>query len=314
MSQENRYVIGIPTVARRRGYLAETVASILSAMNAGDLKRTRIVIFNGDSSPDNNADIHAISTRYAELCASGILRIESRRQQLVLEDCDERTLWWRKQTLDGAALLEHCQRWGDYYLHLEDDIVASAGFLDVIDSKLQAHRAQGARWAILSFYNSFPVSDGAHYSEFRLTRKYFGFIGQLFQVKDIPLLCRYFRANYADAPIDVLVARWVLSEGRAVIGHSPSQFQHVGVISSFQGRIQLWDSPQFDDDPKTFRARMRVALRDLRLNHPDTAQLFLDYRRQLRQIQKLRGQSLPAPRENNGDVRSSLNAGFHRLK
>lgn len=300
MSHQNRYVIGIPTVARRRGYLAETVASVLSAMNAGDLKRTRIVIFNGDNPPESNAEIHALSTRYAEHCACGTLRIEHRREPVVLEDCDEKTLWWRKQTLDGAALLEHCQSWGDYYLHLEDDIVARPGFLEVIDSKLEAHRAAGERWAILSFYNSFPVSDGAHYSEYRLTRKYFGFIGQLFQMKDVPLLGRYLRANYTEAPIDVLVARWALSNGRAVIGHAPSLFQHVGVISSFQGRIQLWDSPQFNDDRHAFKARMRVALEDLRVDHPDVTQLFLNYRRELRKIQRLRGQSPPTPLECNG--------------
>lgn len=286
MSDAAGYIIGIPTVARRRGYLAETVSSIVTAINGRDFQRARIVILNGDDSQHSNPEIQTVVSRHGELCASGTLRIVNRYEPIAVENCDERGLWQRKQTLDCAALLEHCQDSGSYYLHVEDDVVATPQFLEIIDSKLQAHRVNGQRWAILSFYNSFPIADGAHYSEFALTRKYFGLIGQLFHNKDLPSLCHYLRAHHTHAPVDVLVARWALCEGRAVIGHSPSLFQHVGVISSFQGRIQLWDSPEFDEDLARRRARLRVALHDVRDEHPGAAQRFLSYRRELRQHQR----------------------------
>src|SRR5262245_4695086 len=284
MGRECRYVIGIPTVRRDQGYLGRTVDSLIAAMPADDLARVRIVIFNGDVPASSNAEVAAVLRRHASLADYGTLTIESRQHTVAVETQDGEARWKRKQVIDCAALLDVCQGLSDYYLDLEDDIVAASGFIAGIDRRVREHQAAGRKWAILSFYNSFPIADGTYYSEFRLTRRYFGLIGQLVQARDLSSLAAYLRRHYTESAVDSLVGRWALVSGGAVIGHSPSLFQHVGVLSSYRNEIQIWESLQFPEQPKERRRRLRAALKEVKIHHPEAALDFLRYRRRLQAV------------------------------
>lgn len=284
--RECRYVIGIPSVERRRGYLAETVDSVVNAMDADELERARIIVFNGDVPAGGNREISATLKQQAALAASGTLMVVNRAREVEVGPCTRQERWKRQQVLDCVALLECCQELGQYYLHLEDDVVAARGFRGAIEARVKQHQSARRNWTILSFYNSFPITDGTCYSEYRLSRRYFGMIGQLLRTEDLPSLSAYLCNHYADAPVDSLLGRWALAAGGAVIGHSPALFQHVGIISSFENEIQIWDTPQFPERPEERRRRLQAALRDVKAHHPGSASDFLRYRAQLRAARK----------------------------
>lgn len=109
----------------------------------------------------------------------------------------------------------------DYYLHLEDDTAAAPGFLAAIDARVRRHQTAGRERAIVSFFNSYPIADGAYYSEFRLTHRYFGLIGQLFRSRDLPSLAAYLRSHYTESPADSLSVRW-RALGRIVADPRPA--------------------------------------------------------------------------------------------
>ena len=292
MISRPRFVIGVPTVSRSRPYLLETLTSIVEGMQVEDWNHTRLVIFDGDVGSSGGQPRNAILNRFASLSEAGVLVVASRATAVPQGPCSDKARWQRKQALDCAALFDLCLGGGDYYLHLEDDVVASPGFLATIEARIAEHRAARRRWGILSFYNSFAIADGTRYSEFALTRRYFGLIGQVVRVEDLGPLAHYVRSHHTEGPIDVLVARWALAGGRAVVAHAPSLFQHVGVVSSYQSRIQLWDTPQFVEGREERRRRLATALGDVESHHPGASKSFTSHRRVMRRIQRAPRQGL----------------------
>lgn len=288
MTPRSRYVIGIPSVWRARGYLAQTVDSVVAAMTESELARARIVVLNADTPSDRNTEVARVASGHAELVRSGTLTLESQPTRVVLDVRDDKELWRRQQVLDCASLIERCCGLGEYYLHLEDDVVAAPGFLAAIDARATAHARDRRRWSILSFYNSFSVADCTSLSERRLACSHFGLIGQLFHDSDLKSLSQYLRAHERDAPVDALVSRWARAAPGLVIAHAPSLFQHVGVFSSFRSEIQVWDTPQFLETPDERRSRLASAVADIKAHHPDSVRDYLSIRARLRAFRRYR--------------------------
>lgn len=278
MSQRlKKFVIGIPTVGRPRAYLRQTVASLIRGMSETDRERCCIVIFDAEAEVGANPSLTELAQTWPALIASEFITVLRREKPLQLNPAglSLKEHWQRKQTFDCAELFQRCSRMGEYYLHLEDDVIACPGFLDIIDRRLERHLLRGTDWRVLSFYNSHKMPDDASYTELQLDRRYFGLIGQLLRCQDLTNLARYVCSHHERLPVDALVGRFVLHGGGRVYAHSPTLFQHVGLISSLVGRTQMWTAPEFQEGSAERLRREILGLRDVLIHQPRSLGAFL---------------------------------------
>lgn len=246
-------------------------------MSDADRERSRIVIFDAEVEFCANPIITELTRTWPALIASGFITVLRREKpfELNTQGLNLKEGWQRKQTFDCAELFQRCSRMGEYYLHVEDDVIACRGFLDSIDRRLERHLSRESDWRVLSFYNSHEMDDDASYSELQLDRQYFGLIGQLLRCDDLSDLARYVCSHFERLPVDVLVGRFVLNSGGRVYAHAPTLFQHVGLISSLPGRTQMWTAPEFEEGPAEKLRRELLGLRDVLIHQPRSLGAFL---------------------------------------
>lgn len=243
-------VIGIPSVERSTNYLLSTLRSLWERTSAEEKARFRVVVFNADVPSEKNSEANAIGETFPEAVEAGTIEVISRerlypelegveRSSSDLGDSPERVRWRSKQVLDAAWLMESCAPRGRWYLHLEDDVEAADGFVELIFEWLEKERAFGgpfARrtdWLMVSFATPFRVRwDGRRIPP----RQYGGFVGHLFRSAELPGLAGFLRANFAREPLDWLVGRYAEETGRDVRGARRALFQHVGEVSSLEGK------------------------------------------------------------------------------
>lgn len=259
-------------------------------MTEAERVRSVIVLLNADPQPQNHREFNRIKKVFKNLVNTGFLKMladsgelpSTEKKQPTASSCSSiKQQWLSKQALDCARLMNYCRHLGDYYLHLEDDIITTKGFLSAVERRLQQHLSRQTSWMILSFYNSYSLKDNTQLTEYQLSREYFGFIGQLIRCDDLPRIADYIRDNHDQQPIDALVNQYVLETGGKVYVHSPSFFQHIGIISSFEGRIQLWSSIDFPERCWTRMKRYSKHLRDVVTLHPNALFAFLKYKMSL---------------------------------
>ena len=179
-------------------------------------------------------------------------------------DDAKRTFWRSKQALDMAMLLEYVSRETHetlggggarhqvaspfasfpFVLMLEDDIKASKGFAYTlrqwVDTVLLSKG--NTDWTVASFYNPWPdVSDGEKLPPF----KFFGVIGQLVRMSDVPNIAMFLRKNFDQSPLDWLFVDFLKKFNGSMVVHTPSLFQHVGVESSLDGKDQPANAADF---------------------------------------------------------------------
>ncbi|XP_031733871.1 alpha-1,3-mannosyl-glycoprotein 4-beta-N-acetylglucosaminyltransferase B-like [Anarrhichthys ocellatus] len=126
----------------------------------------------------------------------------------------------------------YAQDKGTYYVQLEDDVVAKAGYFN--DMKTFATQEYSKQWLYLEFSQ-------------------LGFIGKMFRARDLPMIAEFFLMFHRDKPIDWLLDHilWVkvcnpekdaknCNEQKALQKrrYKPSLFQHVGLHSSLPGKLQ----------------------------------------------------------------------------
>ena len=249
MSIKRKFVIGIPTVRREPAYLVKTVRSLVTNLRPVDRERCCIVIFDAEERSGENPALGVIEKTFPDLFESSFITYFRRHDSLPPTDekLSLKARWQQKQSLDCAELFCFCRDLGEYYLHVEDDVVACSGFLEAIEQCLSTHVARNTHWSVLSFYNSYQMKSDEYYTGAQLKDRYFGLIGQLIRCRDLMDLASYVTEHYRELPVDVLVGRFVLSRGGRIYGHSPALFQHVGVISSLTGRTQMWTAPDFHE-------------------------------------------------------------------
>ncbi|KAI3352159.1 hypothetical protein L3Q82_020970 [Scortum barcoo] len=147
-------------------------------------------------------------------------------------DSKDRVKWRTKQNLDFSFLMLYAQDKGTYYVQLEDDVVAKAGYYN--DIKTFATQEASEQWLYLEFSQ-------------------LGFIGKMFRTRDLPMIAEFFLMFHRDKPIDWLLDHilWVkvcnpekdakdCNEQKALLKqrYKPSLFQHVGFHSSLPGKLQ----------------------------------------------------------------------------
>jgi hypothetical protein len=109
----------------------------------------------------------------------------------------------------------YCSYVSQYYLHLEDDVIASPQFLSKIADFINSQKSE---WISLNV-------------------ALLGYIGKLYPVRELQNLASYLRLFFDEMPVDWLEPRWKKYRGqdpRETKCRAASLFQHIGLVSSFR--------------------------------------------------------------------------------
>ena len=243
LTRKKKFAIGVPTVHRAKQlYLIETLNSLLKSLSKSDMARIVIIVYIGEKDQSRIGHVMAlIHEHFLHEVEQGIIDVIA-PPEFYYPDLDhlpstfgdpaERVKWRSKQNLDYSYLMMYAHNRGQYYLQLEDDIIATNGFVKKIEGFINV---QGNKeWFMLEFCR-------------------LGFIGKLFHAADLSRLVEFFLMFYKVKPndwlldhyLDVLVcspekgSKQCNAEKKKVrITSRPSLFQHVGKHSSLKGKIQ----------------------------------------------------------------------------
>lgn len=135
-------------------------------------------------------------------------------------DSMERIQWRSKQVLDFAFLFHCGQGIAEYFLILEDDVETSPGYVNAIKDFISAKQNQD--WVSLTFSGFF-------------------IIGRLLRNADLPRLSQFLVMFHLEKPVDLLIIQFLdlLVQDRYIVTRRvPGLFQHIGLFSSLDGKIQ----------------------------------------------------------------------------
>uniref|UniRef100_A0A8D0DAA0 Zgc:154054 n=1 Tax=Sander lucioperca TaxID=283035 RepID=A0A8D0DAA0_SANLU len=241
-------VLGIPTVKReKQSYLVSTLRSLLYSLTTMQQQDLLIIVFVAETDSNYVGSVaESIRKNFSKEVQSGLLEVISPSQYYYPDfsglretfgDSKDRVKWRTKQNLDFSFLMLYAQDKGTYYVQLEDDVVAKAGYFNAM--KTFANQQQ--QWLYLEFSQ-------------------LGFIGKMFQSRDLPMIAEFFLMFHRDKPIDWLLDHilWVkvcnpekdakdCDKQKAQLRHryKPSLFQHVGLHSSLPGKLQQLKDKDF---------------------------------------------------------------------
>ncbi|XP_008298427.1 alpha-1,3-mannosyl-glycoprotein 4-beta-N-acetylglucosaminyltransferase B [Stegastes partitus] len=244
-------VVGIPTVKReKQSYLVNTLSSLLFSLTSSQRRDLLVVVFVAETNSDYvNSIGDTIRNNFLKEVQSGLLEVVSPSQFYYPDfsslaetfgDSKDRVKWRTKQNLDFSFLMLYAQDRGTYYVQLEDDVVAKAGYYS--DMKTFATREESKPWLYLEFSQ-------------------LGFIGKMFRTRDLPMIAEFFLMFHRDKPIDWLLDHilWVkvcnpekdqkhCNGQKALLKqrYKPSLFQHVGLHSSLPGKLQILKDKDFE--------------------------------------------------------------------
>lgn len=144
-------------------------------------------------------------------------------------DEPDRVTFRSKQNVDYSFLIHYSTSLGQYYLQLEDDVLASKNFLTAIKKHIVEQNAKKETWAMLEF-------------------SVLGYIGKLYKSEHLPLLARFLFLFYQEMPCDWLMShfRELLTQKQPIV-FKPSLFQHMGTFSSFRGLYNKLKDKYFDE-------------------------------------------------------------------
>ncbi|KAM6952690.1 alpha-1,3-mannosyl-glycoprotein 4-beta-N-acetylglucosaminyltransferase B-like isoform 1-T1 [Lycodopsis pacificus] len=243
-------VLGIPTVKReKQSYLVSTLSSLLYSLTSLQQQDLLIIVFVAETDSDYVGSIaENVRKNFPKEVRSGLLEVVSPSQYYypnftslreTFGDSKDRVKWRTKQNLDFSFLMLYAQDKGTYYVQLEDDVVAKAGYFN--DMKTFATQEYSKQWLYLEFSQ-------------------LGFIGKMFRARDLPMIAEFFLMFHRDKPIDWLLDHilWVkvcnpekdaknCNEQKALQKrrYKPSLFQHVGLHSSLPGKLQRLKDKDF---------------------------------------------------------------------
>ncbi|XP_042349868.1 alpha-1,3-mannosyl-glycoprotein 4-beta-N-acetylglucosaminyltransferase B-like [Plectropomus leopardus] len=236
-------VMGIPTVKReKQSYLVNTLSSLLYGLTSVQQQDLLIIVFVAETDSDYiNSTAETIRRNFPKEVQSGLVEVVSPSQYYYPDfnslretfgDSKDRVKWRTKQNLDYSFLMLYAQDKGTYYVQLEDDVVAKAGYFD--NMKTYATKEDSKQWLFLEFSQ-------------------LGFIGKMFRTRDLPMIAEFFLMFHRDKPIDWLLDHilWVkvcnpekdakhcdTQKASLKQRYKPSLFQHVGLHSSLPGKLQ----------------------------------------------------------------------------
>ena len=248
-----KFVYGIPTVARsqKQKYILQTLDSLFKDLASIEEMNALIVIMVADLDPDKcRAVTNMIKVNHGQYIDKGVLEIICPHSSLypflanarrTLRDPDDRFLWRSKQNIDFAFLMWYASSKGEYYIQLEDDIIATERYAYHINDYVE--KVKNDFWFLIHFS---PL----------------GFIGKLMRSNDLVSFAQYLLLFYTTQPCDWLLYGYARSLicysgldekgcvallNTIILVDTPSLFQHMGTVSSLEGKVQNLKDPEFKD-------------------------------------------------------------------
>lgn len=209
-------------------YLSTTLQSLFNSSTVEDRHGVLIVVLLCDQNATNRANILSlIKTNFSEYVKEGSLQVierelfpEAQIYRQTYNDTLARVQWRTKQVMDFVFLLRYSQNLSQYFLQLEDDVVASPDFIPAVKEFIDL---QGGDWIDLQF-SSFLA------------------IGRLYKNEFLPKLASFLSTFCQEQPVDILFEYFrslmVPTLGGEKVVRRPALFQHVGKVSSLADKIQ----------------------------------------------------------------------------
>ncbi|XP_066927327.1 alpha-1,3-mannosyl-glycoprotein 4-beta-N-acetylglucosaminyltransferase A-like [Clytia hemisphaerica] len=243
-------LIGIPTVYRSYKnkttfYLDRTIKSLIEPLSKEDKRQVNILVVLADTEENKKRFIYQkLNDLFPNEIRSGLIGMIGIPKRFYLplhdltptfNDTSERMYWRSKQSLDYAFIFQYVQNLCDYYLQIEDDVLANDQYFDTIMEDI--NRLNNAR-------NKEPVIFKGE-KETRLKHKpwviseYYkmGFIGRLIPAHYLDVFAGFFKVFYNELPVD-----WgypymldIMDPGFSEHRLHVSLFTHIGKISSSIG-------------------------------------------------------------------------------
>ena len=271
-STSAKFVIGIPTVRRKRDYLLETFDTLLEQIPPNERARVAIVVFNAEPEPAVHAQCRELADRHVALIESGLLTIltnpngypELAGDRTASNAAADRTAaydhWKTKLLLDAVYLFNFCMDRGEYYVHLEDDVLVAEGFWTRLHAWLETDLARSDEWGIVSLFST--LRDSGNPRDWPpgsapmtpLPGEFNCSMGLLFRCGDLRRINDFLTRHYNQGPLDWMLGRFLVETGGCAYYCVPPLVQHNGVISSLPGKVQLEFAPSF---PEPFAPRMK---------------------------------------------------------
>ena len=181
-------------------------------------------------------------------------------------DSLSRVQWRTKQNIDYAYLLSYSRNFSEFYIQLEDDVVAANNF--ILNIKDYINKMGGKQWFCIEFSS-------------------LGFIGKLFHSESLQLISDFLLMFKTEQPCDLLLnyLKRIMTQKRD-IRTKKALFQHRGVVSSLENKIQMLTDSRFRDEmnkgKRNFKKRkihnptalITTNLSQYRLFSPDKAYFY----------------------------------------
>jgi alpha-1,3-mannosylglycoprotein beta-1,4-N-acetylglucosaminyltransferase C len=217
-----KLVIGLCTVSTRKiNYLPDTVRGLLNNMTEYNKPDILIRVYNCDFKGIEVNPVEGFE-REVDKGVIELVRVDSHPEFGHLpnnfDDDNERVKWRTKQCYDYSEAFRLSYGLGEYYMHIEDDVIAGKDF----DAYVFREIAQGGNWC------SIHMTQG-------------GFIGWVFRNNDLPRLSALFREFRDEMPPDWLIEFFVdikVHTGKRHIQTDYSIFQHIGSERTLINSIQ----------------------------------------------------------------------------
>ncbi|XP_068687196.1 alpha-1,6-mannosyl-glycoprotein 4-beta-N-acetylglucosaminyltransferase-like [Montipora foliosa] len=196
--------IGIPTVQRifnnkTAFYLVETLKSLLHKdLTEEDLSSMLIVIFLADTETSAREKVkESLRSNFGQYLERNLIHVivapvsfypQLKGLPRTYNDGPERMYWRSKQSMDYVFMFYYSQGLSQYYLHLEDDVIAEPDYMRQIRDFIDLKR--NTSWDVLEFSS-------------------WGFIGKLMEDKDLRTFGRFIALFYAEMPVDWLLSMYL---------------------------------------------------------------------------------------------------------
>ncbi|XP_050411919.2 alpha-1,3-mannosyl-glycoprotein 4-beta-N-acetylglucosaminyltransferase C [Patella vulgata] len=225
--------IAIPTVSRKGAvYIYSTLESLI---NDGDNSEITIVILLADTNQFYNEELAKnITNKYKELVTRKVIHFvkippryypDFNNLEITFNDPLKRVQWRSKQNLDYAYVMTYSANLSQYYMQLEDDVIATERYLKKIKDFIDEHSDK--KWVMLDFTGM-------------------GFIGKLYRSRDVLKLATVLKTFYNEKPCDFLMYDFLTMMLQTQIYlRVPKLFKHLGVHSSLSTNKRKEDKDIF---------------------------------------------------------------------
>ncbi|XP_050407809.1 alpha-1,6-mannosyl-glycoprotein 4-beta-N-acetylglucosaminyltransferase [Patella vulgata] len=234
--------IGVPTINRTGDtYLLNTIESLVSSMSESEKKDVIILIFLADTDQAVKSVLSTeIMKKFQEHIVSGLIQLiqapasfypNNHIKRLTYGQGKDYVQWRAKQNYDYAFMFKYAKDLSTYYMQIEDDVHTRPGYISSISEFIKTQD----NWICLEF------------SEL-------GFIGKLYRTEHMERLAVLLMMFYTEQPVDYtfLFFNNLMTQFSRII-KIPTLFQHMGLHSSFPGKLQRLKDKFFDNTTKLFK-------------------------------------------------------------